>query len=303
MNRFKKILFVHGDHVGSDDALSRATELAQHNSAHLTILEVVTDATATPSSLREREKKLARLRASVQIEGVEVDAIVLTGTPFLEIIRKVLRDAHDLVIMAADGPGDIRQMFLGSTSMHLMRKCPCPVWVLKAHRSRRDRKILAALAWPEGKPTSNELNVTILDFATSLARTENSELHIAHAWDFTGADADTMRSETTAGIRDRLFKKNESAHRAWLQELLDDYDLGEIDSHVQLLHGPAEPTLTNFVNENEIDLVVMGTLRRTGIPGFLIGSTAEYVLGRVNCSVLTKKPSGFQTPVTLGAEE
>ena len=303
MNRFKKILFVHGDNVGSDDALSRATELAQHNSAHLTILEVVTDAAATPGSLREREKKLARLQASVQIEGVESDAIVLAGTPFLEIIRKVLSDAHDLVIMAADGPADIRQVIFGSTSMHLMRKCPCPVWVLKAHRSRRERKILAALAWPEGNPTSDELNVTILDFATSLARTENSELHIVHAWDFSGADADTMRSETTAEIREQLFNKNESARRDWLQGLLDNYELGEIDCHRQVLHGPSESTLTNFVNENEIDLVVMGTLRRTGIPGFLIGSTAEYVLGRVNCSVLTKKSSGFQTPVTLVAEE
>jgi nucleotide-binding universal stress UspA family protein len=289
MNRFKKILFVHGEHVGSDDALSRATELAQHNGAQLTLLEVVTDATATPASLREREKKLARLRASVQIEDVEADAVVLTGTPFLEIIRKVLRDKHDLVVMAADGPADIRQVIFGSTSMHLMRKCPCPVWVLKAHRSRRERKILAAVA-------------SIMDFATSLARTENSELHIVHAWDFTGADADTMRSETTAKIRERLFNKNETEHRGWLEGLLQAYDLDGIDSHVHVLHGTAEPTLTNFVNEKQIDLVVMGTLRRTGIPGFLIGSTAEHVLGRVNCSVLTKKPSGFQTPVTLEPE-
>ncbi|MFT5450454.1 MAG: universal stress protein E [Gammaproteobacteria bacterium] len=303
MDRFKKILFVHGENIGSDDALSRATELAQHNAACLTLVEVVTDSTATPDSLKEREKKLARLQASVQFEGVDADVVVLAGTPFLEIIRKVLRDDHDLVIMAADGSGDLRQMLFGSTSMHLMRKCPCPVWVLKAPRSDKDRKILAAIAWPDDKPKRDELNVAILDFATSLARAEGSELQIVHAWDFVGADADTMRSETTVEIRDRLFEKNEMTHRDWLLKLLGSYDLEELDCHVQVLHGPVEPTLANFVNENMIDLVVMGSLRRTGIPGFLIGSTAEYVLGRVNCSVLTKKPTGFQTPVTLNTQE
>ncbi|MEA2079293.1 MAG: universal stress protein, UspA, partial [Pseudomonadota bacterium] len=33
--------------------------------------------------------------------------------------------------------------------------------------------------------------------------------------------------------------------------------------------------------------------------GFLIGNTAEEVLNQVDCSVLTLKPEGFVTPVTL----
>jgi nucleotide-binding universal stress UspA family protein len=51
-----------------------------------------------------------------------------------------------------------------------------------------------------------------------------------------------------------------------------------------------------------IDLLVMGTVCRTGIAGFLIGNTAEEVLNQVDCSVLTVKPEGFETPVTLQDE-
>jgi nucleotide-binding universal stress UspA family protein len=47
------------------------------------------------------------------------------------------------------------------------------------------------------------------------------------------------------------------------------------------------------------DLIIMGTIGRTGIPGLLIGNTAETVLGQVDCSVLTVKPEGFDTPVRL----
>ena len=56
--------------------------------------------------------------------------------------------------------------------------------------------------------------------------------------------------------------------------------------------------LINVVDK-DIDLLVMGTVCRTGIAGFLIGNTAEEVLNQVGCSVLTLKPEGFVTPVTL----
>ena len=43
----------------------------------------------------------------------------------------------------------------------------------------------------------------------------------------------------------------------------------------------------------------MGTVSRTGIAGFFIGNCAETVLRQVDCSVLTLKPAGFATPISL----
>ena len=48
-----------------------------------------------------------------------------------------------------------------------------------------------------------------------------------------------------------------------------------------------------------MDLIVMGTIVRTGVAGALMGNTAEHVLDQVECSVLTIKPDGFISPVTL----
>ena len=47
------------------------------------------------------------------------------------------------------------------------------------------------------------------------------------------------------------------------------------------------------------DLVVMGTVARTGVPGFFIGNTAETILRSVRCSVLAVKPEGFVSPVRI----
>ena len=41
----------------------------------------------------------------------------------------------------------------------------------------------------------------------------------------------------------------------------------------------------------------MGTVARTGIPGYLISNTAEKILTEINCSILAVKPESFSTPV------
>jgi hypothetical protein len=45
----------------------------------------------------------------------------------------------------------------------------------------------------------------------------------------------------------------------------------------------------------------MGTVARTGIPGSVIGNTAENIPGQIECFVIAIKPTGFSTPVTLEA--
>jgi len=47
------------------------------------------------------------------------------------------------------------------------------------------------------------------------------------------------------------------------------------------------------------DLVVMGTVARTGISGLIIGNTAEAILDQLTCSVLAIKPPGVKTPVKI----
>jgi nucleotide-binding universal stress UspA family protein len=65
------------------------------------------------------------------------------------------------------------------------------------------------------------------------------------------------------------------------------------------LKGDPRKTIPEFTNEIKADLVVMGTVARTGLSGFFMGNTAETILNQLNCSVLAIKPPGFVTPVTL----
>lgn len=60
--------------------------------------------------------------------------------------------------------------------------------------------------------------------------------------------------------------------------------------------------IPKLAQAKEVDLIVMGTVSRAGIAGLLIGNTAEKVLRRVDCSMLTVKPEGFISPVKLEPE-
>ena len=66
-----------------------------------------------------------------------------------------------------------------------------------------------------------------------------------------------------------------------------------------LRQGPASRVIPDMATQLKADLVVMGTLGRTGISGLIIGNTAEAILDQLTCSVLAIKPPGFVSPVTV----
>jgi nucleotide-binding universal stress UspA family protein len=74
--------------------------------------------------------------------------------------------------------------------------------------------------------------------------------------------------------------------------------LGEV--RLELIKGEPADAIVQFVAERAVDLVVMGTVARTGIQGMLMGNTAESALQRLRCSVLAVKPRGFRAPIQVG---
>jgi universal stress protein E len=316
MRRFKNILLIHDPAVPDEGALRRASSLAKRNQARLTLFSVLKD--VPPSAyLVEPDRSVSQLQAALSEErsemldqqardiaadGVEVATRVVTGTPFLEIIRQVLREQHDLVILTAEGKGGIKERVFGSTSMHLMRKCPCPVWVMKPKRAKPYRRIMAAVdvadRFPD-EPERRSLNSVIMQLASDLARMDHSELHLVQAWSLYAEGY----LEARGGMSDKQIRKMrqelKQQYASRVSRLLGDIDLRGVEFHQHLVRNSPSEAIIKQVRKHRIDLLVMGTVCRTGLSGFFIGNTAEKVLGNVDCSVLTLKPEGFVSPVTL----
>ena len=312
MKRFKNILLVCNFDARPHMAVDRAVSLAKNNEAQLTVFTVVKERSVDarmvfthipPEELRSRviddnRTKVDALAADIGQHVIDVRSQVVTGIPFLEIIRQVLRDKHDLVILASEGKGGIQDRLFGATSMHLMRKCPCPVWVVKRAQTRPYTRILAAVDPSINDSRRGAINPLILQLASGMARMEAGELHIIHAWQLFGERYVRSSGMTMASVQEaKMLEKKQ--HKQRFDTLLNRAGVADLKPYVHLIEGSPEDCIPELVAEKGIDLLVMGTVCRIGIAGFLIGNTAEEVLNQVDCSVLTIKPEGFVTPVPI----
>jgi nucleotide-binding universal stress UspA family protein len=324
MRRFKNILCVIGTDLHGDSALARAYTLAVNNQAGLSVVQVIDeippntklmDRVMSPVNLQEKIVEAHRNGLRELVENLnsqlEIHTEVLAGIAFLEIIRYVLRNSQDLVIKMSEESSVMDPVF-GSDDMHLLRKCPCPVWLVKPGSPESYDRIMAAVDvnddyQSQELDTRRLLNQQILEMASALALSEFAELHIVHVWH--AALEITMRGDFINRPEAEVvaYVEAERQHRKENLNVLMDETIGSLGQntldHIKpethLLKGLPKNEIPEFARELKVELVVMGTVARTGLSGFFMGNTAESILNKLDCSVLAIKPPGFETPVTV----
>mgnify|MGYP001554583134 CR=1 FL=1 len=88
-------------------------------------------------------------------------------------------------------------------------------------------------------------------------------------------------------------------HTQALEKLLSLYDMEVSDSRVHFEKSDAMPLISKLAEEIPADLVVTGTVGRTGIPGFFIGNTAESLMHELRLPVLAVKPEKVVSAITM----
>jgi nucleotide-binding universal stress UspA family protein len=92
---------------------------------------------ASMPNLRDEIEKEARDRLATVVSADEwrqfnVQAAVVAGNPFLEIIRYARAHEIDLIVIGTHGRGAIAHMLLGSVAEKVVRKAPCPVLTVRS---------------------------------------------------------------------------------------------------------------------------------------------------------------------------
>ncbi|MCL4849509.1 MAG: universal stress protein [Acidobacteria bacterium] len=302
---FRSILVDIDATVPTHPALERAIRLARRSGARLTITDILTIPAyarrSLPAELEEevisgRRQQLTRIADAVT--GVRTEAKLLIGRPGTVLVQEVLRSNHDLLMRShARDTTSIGPRPFGAVDMELLRRCPCPVFLVRHGHVDPHPQIVAAVNASTEEAAERALNVKIVELALLIAEHEGGVPILLQAWTpfaellvrSHGADADVaayvedVRQRTAADLRQ-------------LAQSFGDRLVG-----VQLVHRRGEPeaAISEFVVGHGVDLVVMGTVARGGIAGLLIGNTTERVLRQLPCSVLAVKPEGFVCPVKL----
>jgi universal stress protein E len=241
-------------------------------------------------------------------EGVEARSKLVPGQGWLEIIRQVLRDKHDLVVVGTRNLKDLGHKLFGNTCMKLFRRCPCPVLVTKpltfacgflgadtrssAVTGSSPLKILVATNL---KPPSEQ----VLRLGIALANQMNAHLDILHVVEY------DLQEVCNIGLPDakqqQYRRKVQAKAEQALQAQLETTDYKALGPRLQVHLGGdvivPDVAIQRFIETNQIHLLIMGTIGRGGIRGIMIGNTAERLLPEVSCSVLAVKPPDFVCPI------
>ncbi len=297
MDIFKNILVsIDFKAETEDEKIQRAFDMArQDKSISLTfvyiVLEVVADPEVSVFSSEKQEKilvsdgqqSLETLVASYQDKNSidnEITCLVQVALkPSEGVIQQVLRGNHDL-LMVSTRDKSIAETLLGSTTLEIMRRCPCPIWAVKPEANER-KKIMVGIHFDEKLEDRNKsLNQDLLRLTTMFKRATTKELHLVN-----------VVSKITPELR--------AQHLSDIEELAAQSKESDLIVSIEILEGDVTKVLPAYARDNSIALVMLGMLSRTGLMGFFIGNTAEKILDDLDCSVVTVKPKSFVSPITL----
>lgn len=140
----------------------------------------------------------------------------------------------------------------------------------------------------------NIRNVAVAtDFSPGLDRATQHALVVAHRFGATLHFLHAVRRSEFALVPDMMVQLDELAQRdcEYMIDRLDSaHSLDDIEHHCWNLDGEFSATFGDFVRDQNIDLLVMGTRGRSGLSKLLLGSIAEQIFHCVFCPVFTVGP-------------
>jgi universal stress protein E len=296
MSYFRNILVHVDSRNASHPVLDRAVELAKEHNSKIKVVDVVPDfswpirmASSDYEQAQQHiaDAKLAAIQSLVKNitnHGVQAEVKVLHGKASVALIDEVKLGKHDLVMKDAKGLGSRRQGWFGTTATRLMRFCPCHVWAYRPATNAQER-VIAAVDVTAEDTQHGALNRTIMEAAFALC--PGRRPHVIHVWTVYGErliQDYVKRDEFQSLVEDA---QKESRDR--MADLLQPYGLSIDAPEVHMIHGAEDEEIPKLIKEQQFDVLVMGTIGRSGISGFFIGNTAEILLDRIPCSVLAVK--------------
>lgn len=311
METYQNILVVIDPTTNEQKALKRAIDLAtsihatgsQVNvSAFLSIFDFSYEMTTILSSderdvmrqsvIKDKEIWLKSIISELN-PAIKIDCkVVWHNRPFEAIIERVIEDNYDLVIKGTHQHDKLKSVVFTPTDWHILRKCPCPVLLVKEHEWPINGNILAAVNVGSDEEEHHSLNIKITKEAKQLAELIRANVHLVNSFPGTPVNIAIEIPEFNSNeYNDTMHKHHEQAMISHANQ----FDISVVNTHVE--EGLPETVIEQVANKLDAELVILGTVGRTGFSAALIGNTAEHVIDQLNCDVLALKPDGYISPL------
>ncbi len=232
-----------------------------------------------------REAAQAQLEKMVgQVEDVSLHADAITGTPFIELLRRVRDNSADLLVLGSNGSSDPLRG-AGVLATKCVRKAAAKVLLVRAEHAGPFKNVVACIDFSESSHR-------VIEQAIRVAQQNEASLHLLHVFSPPWKGANYVPKPSP---------EDEQQHSESLSERIQialkpfESEIRELQVETNVVeHARESDGIIEFIEGSGADLVVVGTRGRTGMRAVLLGTVAERIVRESPCSVLAVKPDDFK---------
>lgn len=285
---FQRILCPTDFSTGSKQALRVAAQLAIDHGAELDIVHAwhvpaiaYSEYTFPADTIQGMQDDARRgldeaVREASTLGVSRVTSKMLVGVPWAQVVAYMEHHPIDLCVTGTHGRTGLKRVLLGSVAEKLVRHAPCSVLAVRPDSDQRKfRRVLVPTDFSESAMRAAARAATLVAPDGELVLLHVLELPLAYSRDMPLEYLPALERRVTASLETEGHRL-ESATRA------------SVKSCVRMGRPGAE-TLQLLEEDQDIDLVVMGSHGRTGLARVLMGSVAEKVVRHAPCPVLVAR--------------
>lgn len=314
MAKYQNILVAIDPQQDDQPALRRAVYLNQRLGGRITAFLPIYDFSYEMTTLLSPDERTTMRKGVVSQRtewireqaqsyldaGVEIDIkVIWHNRPYEAIIQEVLNGRHDLVLKMAHQHDRLQAVVFTPTDWHLLRKCPCPVWMVKDQPWPEGGRAVVAVNLASEEPHHDPLNTKLVKETLELADMVNhTEVHLVGAYPITPINIAIELPDFDPSVYNDAIR---GQHLLAMKALRQKFSIDEKFTHVD--KGLPEEVIPSLAEHLDAGVVVLGTIGRTGLSAAFLGNTAEQVIDHLRCDLLAIKPDGFTSPVELEDDE
>ncbi|MGC7590153.1 universal stress protein UspE [Bisgaard Taxon 46] len=305
--KFNNILVVLNPENEKQYALARAVRLVKEQKSEqkvkITVFLAVYDLSYEMSALLSAEEReemhrgvIAQRTQLIQpyLEkyadpNIEFTPLVIWHSNEAEAIAaEVEKNTYDLVVKYTKEEESITSLIFTPMDWQLLRKCPTPLLMVRDGDWKHQRRILIAVNTTDDDEDRNHsmINQQLVALGIDLASNlERGNVHLVTAYPPTPVNMAIDLPEFNGGEYEKNIR---GQYLINMKALRQQFGIDEDHTHVR--EGFPEEVIPEVAKELEAELVVLGTVGRTGLSAAFLGNTAEHVINRLSCNLLAIKP-------------
>ena len=291
----RSILVIADEHEHKECSLEKAHEIVAPLNASLEIVRFLSHLDSQDELQRKQILAQAKKTLEQDVSDIFGDAarancdVIATDAIADWVVGTCKQKNFDLVVKTGHRTENI---FHTPTDWQLIRQLTCPVFIANNHKWNSKRVVLATVDIATHESRHQELNQLVLQWLHLLTDVSDCTAHVLYSIPIAKPllDLDIVEKRT-------VLQNKQPEAEVQLAKLLEQFNLGHARTHITA--GPPDKTIPHIANELKADLVIMGSVGRKGLPGFVIGNIAEKVLHHLRTDALIVEAGGIEVENSL----